>query len=256
MINDISHGPVALVTGASGGIGGAICRRLVADGYRLAVTDIVAGPLDAIVEEFGADRAVAFVADLLDEEAVTGLPARVHEEFGRLDVLVNNAGVRKITPFDQLPSAEWRTTLEIDLVAPALLAANALPLMLAQGGGRIVNIASFAGLSAVRGRAAYGAAKAGLISLTKAIALEFGAQGVRVNAIAPGIIETAMTSHVFASAELQRHVAEVVPNGRPGTPDDIADAVSFLASDRSDYVNGVVLPVDGGWLAGQGAARL
>lgn len=149
-----------------------------------------------------------------------------------------------------LDPAEWRRTLDINLTAPYVLSRAAIPAMLEHGRGKIVNIASLAGLTAVRGRAAYGAAKAGLIMLTRTIALEFGHQGIWCNALAPGVIETPMTSHVLQSPEMTSTVRAITPVGRAGQPDEVARSVIFLAGPDSDYINGVTIPIDGGWSTG------
>ena len=248
--------PVAIVTGAAGGIGGSICERLYADGFRLAVTDVDVERLDAVADQYDSDRVAVFAVDLLDEGEVVALPERVRERFGRIDVLVNNAGARAITQISSLTGDEWRSTLEVNLVAPALLATSTIQIMKLQGNGRIVNIASLAGISAFKGRSAYGASKAGLESFTRSIAIEYGAQGIRANAIAPGMVQTAMQAHLFKHEGTSEHVADLVPNGTPASPENIASTVSFLANAESDYLNGTTITIDGGWSAGQHMFRL
>lgn len=243
-------GRVVLVTGAAGGIGAALCRSLVGAGARVALADVDEAALDRTVEELGPGPAAPFVVDLGSDDGTAALPGRVLEVFGRLDVLVNNAGIRRITPMADLEPAEWRRTLDINLTAPYVLSRVAIPAMLQHGRGKIVNIASLAGLTAVRGRAAYGAAKAGLVMLTRTIALEFGHQGIWCNALAPGVIETPMTSHVLQSPEMTSTVRAITPVGRAGQPDEVARSVIFLAGPDSDYINGVTIPIDGGWSTG------
>ncbi|MFG2657342.1 SDR family NAD(P)-dependent oxidoreductase [Streptomyces sp. NPDC048425] len=241
---------VAVVTGAAGGIGVGICRALLDAGARVALADVDADGLDRAVEELGDARAVPFVVDLGDDEQTAGLPERVRDHFGGLDVLVNNAGIRQVTEIADLTPSEWRRTLDINLVAPFVLIRAVLPGMVEQGRGKIVNIASLAGLTAVRGRAAYGAAKAGLIMLTRSVAIEFGSRGIWCNAVAPGVVETPMTSSFFQDPAVTESLVQVTPVGRWGRPKDIAAPVIFLAGRASDFINGVTVPADGGWTAG------
>lgn len=243
-------GRVVLVTGAAGGIGTALARSLVAAGAGVALADVDEAGLRRSVDQAGGGHAEPFLVDLASDDETAALPARVVEHFGRLDVLVNNAGIRKITPMADLGPEEWRRTLDINLTAPYVLSRAAIPAMLGNGRGKIVNIASLAGLTAVRGRAAYGAAKAGMIMLTRTIALEFGHQGIWCNALAPGVIETPMTSHVLRSPEMTGTVRAITPVGRAGQPDEVAQSVIFLAGPDSDYINGVTIPIDGGWSTG------
>ncbi|MFA3878016.1 SDR family NAD(P)-dependent oxidoreductase [Streptomyces sp. MMCC 100] len=241
---------VAVVTGAAGGIGLAVCRALLDAGARVALADVDADGLDRAVEELGGERAAAFVVDLSDDEQATDLPRRVRDHFGALDILVNNAGVRQVTDILDLTPAEWRRTLDINLVAPFVLVHAALPGMVAQGRGKIINVASLAGLTAVRGRAAYGASKAGLAMLTRSVAVEFGGRGIWCNAVAPGVVETPMARGFFQDGALTETLVQVTPMGRWGQPEDIAAPVVFLAGGESDFINGAVVPADGGWTAG------
>ncbi|MFF0488633.1 SDR family NAD(P)-dependent oxidoreductase [Nocardia sp. NPDC004068] len=248
-------GEVALVTGAAGAIGGAICRALRASGAVVALTDIDARALERTAAELGGEVEI-FPADLTDDAQTEALPARVRKRFGRLDILVNNAGARQIAPMLDIEPAVWRHTLEVDLVAPFVLSRAAIPGMIEQGRGKIVNIASMAGLAAFRDRAAYSAAKAGLIMLTKVTAVECGGRGIWCNAVAPGVVETPMTSSFFESDEMTASIRANTPMGRWCRPDEIASPVVFLSSAASDFVNGTVVPVDGGWTAGYVGAEL
>jgi len=246
-------GDVALVTGAAGGLGRAICRALHDAGARVALVDIDKKSLDEAVTELGGgERIAGFAADLTDDDETAGLPDRVREHFGSLQILVNNAGVRQIAPLLEVTPAEWRRTLDVDLTAPFALSRAALPGMLEQGRGKIVNIASMAGHLAFQNRAAYCAAKAGVIMLTKTITLEYGGQGIWCNAVAPGVIETPMTSAYFQSEEMAASIRANAPMARWGQPAEIAEPVVFLSGPGSDYVNGTTLFVDGGWTAGKG----
>ncbi|MCE0762075.1 SDR family oxidoreductase [Pseudonocardia kujensis] len=247
------NGKVALVTGAVGGIGQAICAALRDTGARLALADLDKTALDETVDGLGPGAdAAAFDVDLADDEQTTALPDRVRRHFGGLDVVVNNAGVRPIAPLLELSPAEWRKTLDIDLTAPFVLARAAIPGMLEQGRGKIINIASMAGQLAFQDRAAYCAAKAGLIMLTKTITLEYGARGIWCNAVAPGVVETPMTRAYFRSEQMRASIRANAPMERWAQPEEIARPVVFLSGTDSDYVNGTTLFVDGGWTAGKG----
>ncbi|MFI6085052.1 SDR family NAD(P)-dependent oxidoreductase [Streptomyces sp. NPDC051217] len=244
-------GPVAVVTGAAQGIGRRVAEVLAGEGYALALADIV-HPVDtlAAVRAAGAE-AVAVVGDVASEEYVTRLADQVHGAFGRVDVLVNNAGVSLLVPAEETTADQWRRVLEVNLTGPFLLSRAVGRLMLAAGGGSIVNIASIAGLHGVSDRAAYNASKHGLIGLTRTLAGEWGGRGVRVNAVCPGWVKTEMDAADQASGGYtDGDIVERVPMGRFAAPDDIAQAVAFLADPaRSGFVNGTALPVDGGWTA-------
>ncbi|BBF99376.1 MULTISPECIES: SDR family NAD(P)-dependent oxidoreductase [Pseudonocardia] len=249
----VLEGRVALVTGACGGLGRAISARLRAAGARVALSDLDKSALDSAVHELGSGDDVApFALDLTDDARAEALPDRVRDRFGRLDVLVNNAGTRQVAPILELTPTQWRGTLDIDLTAPFVLSRAAIPGMIDQGHGKIVNIASMAGHIAFGDRAAYCAAKAGVIMLTRTIAYEFGSRGIWCNAIAPGVVETPLTSEYFRSDEMTRTIRTNAPMGRWGQADEIAGPVLFLSGPDSDYVNGTTLFADGGWTAGKG----
>ncbi len=245
-------GQVALVTGAAGGIGQSICRTLRDAGARVALVDVDKEALDAVADEWSGDDVTTIAADLTDDDETAGLPERVRAQLGGLDILVNNAGVRQILPLLELSPADWRRTLDVDLTAPFVLSRAAIPGMVEQGRGKIVNIASMAGHMAFHNRAAYCTAKAGLMMLTKTVTMEFGAQGIWCNAVAPGVVETPMTSAYFRSEQMAASIRASAPMERWGQPDEIARPVLFLAGPDSDYVNGTTLFADGGWTAGKG----
>ncbi|MFT4201282.1 SDR family NAD(P)-dependent oxidoreductase [Gordonia sp. (in: high G+C Gram-positive bacteria)] len=250
-------GKVALVTGAAGAIGIELCRSLRAAGARVAMTDLSAEGLERRSDELdGGDDLATFVADLTDDGANAQLPGRVVERFGSLDILINNAGARGVKPLLDIEPSEWRSTVDIDLTAPFVLSRAAIPIMAEQGRGKIVNIASMAGLAAFRDRAAYSAAKAGVIMLTKVIAVEYGERGIWCNAVAPGVVETPMTAGFFADEDSTSSIRANTPMRRWCQPDEIADPVLYLAGPDSDFVNGVVIPIDGGWTAGYVGAEL
>ncbi len=235
--------PVAVVTGAAQGIGRRIAEVLAEAGYQLAVFDLHPVP--------GFDDAVQVVGNVTDEAAVAVLDEAVHEAYGRVDVLVNNAGIACISPAEQTPTSLWRQVLEVNLTGPFLLCQAFGRRMLARRSGSIVNIASVAGLAGVADRSAYNTSKHGLIGLTRTLAVEWGGRGVRVNAVCPGWVKTPMDDAsqgegAYGDADITDHV----PLGRFASPDDVAQAVAFLAdTSRSGFVNGTALSVDGGWYA-------
>ena len=250
-------GRVAFVTGAAGGIGRAIADRLAANGASIVVADVNAEGAEAVAASL--PRAMAAIVDIRDETAIDCAVERTVERFGRLDILVNNAGVNTLAhrvDVDAFPTEEWHRIIGIDLDGLFLMSRGALKPMLAGGhGGRIINIGSVVGLAAMRLQSPFVAAKAGIIHLTRSMALELGPRGVLTNAVAPGSVMTEGTKQLFygeggkfhdKAAAFMRHV----PLGRPGSPAEIAEAVLFLSSPESSYINGQILTVDGGWTAG------
>jgi NAD(P)-dependent dehydrogenase (short-subunit alcohol dehydrogenase family) len=247
-------GRVAIVTGAANGLGRAIAEALHREGASLALVDVDADGLERAAGELRADGAELepIVADLADADRVRAIPGAVAARFDRIDILVNNAGVRDVYGVEDLPLDRWRRTLDINLTAPFLLSQGVVPYMRRQGQGRIVNIASVAAELAFKNRSAYNASKAGVVALTKSLALELAADGICCNAIAPGIIETSLNRHYFDEEPLRSTIVANTPAGRWGQPPEIAGPVVFLCSDAASFVNGVTIPVDGGWLAGKG----
>ena len=232
--------PVAIVTGAAQGIGLRIAEILEAAGHRLALFDRRPVP--------GFPDAVHHVGDVTDEASVAAFSQAID---GRVDVLVNNAGIACISPAEQTPAELWRRVIDVNLTGPFLLCQAFGRRMLAAGTGSIVNIASVAGLSGVADRSAYNASKHGLIGLTRTLAVEWGGRGVRVNAVCPGWVKTPMDdASQGEGAYGDTDITDHVPMGRFASPDDIAQAVAFLADPvRSAFINGVALSVDGGWFA-------
>lgn len=238
---------VALVTGAARGIGLAVARRFLAEGWRVGLLDIDAPALHRAVAALALpDRTVALECDVADEAQVASAVGRLHERFGRIDALVNNAGVAVFKPMLQTTADEWTRVIAVNLTGPFLCTQACAPLMLRTGGGSVVNIASISGMRASLLRVAYGTSKAGLIHLTKQQAAELGNVGIRVNAIAPGPVDTAMAKDVH-TADIRADYHDAIPLNRYGTEDEIASGVWFLCSDAASYVNGQTLAVDGGF---------
>ena len=237
---------VALVTGAARGIGLASAQWFLDHGYAVALLDIDAATLDAAAAQLAcAERVLALHADVRNPAQVSAALAAVDARFGRLDALVNNAGIAVFKPLLQTGFDEWRDVMATNLDGPFLCTQAAAPLML-RGGGAVVNIASISGLRASTLRVAYGTSKAALIHLTKQQAAELGDVGIRVNCIAPGPVDTAMAKLVH-SAEIRRDYHDSIPLGRYGTPEEIAAGIGFLCSDAASYINGQTLAVDGGF---------
>jgi NAD(P)-dependent dehydrogenase (short-subunit alcohol dehydrogenase family) len=244
-------GRVAIVTGAAQGIGKRTAELLAERGYDLALSDL-RSPSDTLraVTSLGAE-AIELLGDISDEVAVFRFAATVRERWGRADVLVNNAGISMIAPAEDLTAADYRRVLEVNLVAPFLLAKAFGPMMLSQRSGCIINVSSIAGLVGVADRAAYNASKHGLIGLTRTLATEWGGRGVRVNAVCPGWVKTEMDlADQAGGSYTDADITGRVPMARFATPDDIAKAIAFLADPQeSAFINGHALAVDGGWTA-------
>ena len=242
--------PVAVVTGSARGIGLAIARQFLADGHRVALLDIDAPGLAATrasVEGFDdEDRVIAIECDVAIPAHVTRAFDAIVARFGRIDSLVNNAGIAVFKPILETTYDEWSRVLDVNLGGAFLCSQAAAPVMLRTGGGSIVNIASISGLRASTLRVAYGTSKAALIHLTKQQAAELGNVGIRVNAIAPGPVDTAMAKQVH-TAEIRADYHAAIPLSRYGTEDEIADAVMFLCSNAARYINGQTIAVDGGF---------
>lgn len=251
------NGKVALVTGAARGIGRAIADALAANGAVVAYTDV--DRESAAEAASGVNGASAMTLNVTDEAQVRQVMERLVAEHGSLDILINNAGTNTIdyrVTIDDFPRSEWDRLLAVDLTGVFSMSGAAARTMLRQKtGGRIVNIASVVGLVPLRLQCAFAAAKAGVINLTRAMAIELGGKGILVNCVAPGSILTDGTRQLFYGEngkfkDSVRRLLDHVPLDRPGTPEEVANAVLFLAAPESSYVNGAVLTVDGGWTAG------
>ena len=238
-------GQVALVTGASRGIGRAIALALAAEGAAVAVNYASsADAAEAVVKEIvdAGGEAIAVGANVGDFDAVTDMFAAVMEKWGRIDVLVNNAGITRDTLILRMKPQDWQSVIDLNLSGVFWCTKAATKIMMKQRSGRIINITSVVGISGNAGQANYSAAKAGVIGLTKSTARELAARGITVNAVAPGFIETKMTADLNAEPILAQ-----IPLGRMGQPEEIAGAVRFLAADpAAAYITGQVLNVDGG----------
>ena len=238
---------VALVTGAARGIGLAVAKRFLAEGWRVALLDIEGALLrDAVAGLARPDATMALPCDVSDAAAVAGAIAAVGARFGRLDALVNNAGVAVFAPLMETSDADWNRVLAVNLTGPFLCTKAAVPLMREHGGGAIVNITSISAVRASTLRSAYGTSKAGLAHLTKQLAVELASLGIRVNGVAPGPVDTAMAKEVH-SPEIRADYHDAIPLNRYGLEEELAEAVFFLCSDRASYITGQILAVDGGF---------
>jgi len=238
---------VAVVTGAARGIGLAISKKFLEEGYRIAILDIDQKTLSQTMkQDFDTNNVLGLECDVAEPDQVDQSVNRVVEEFGRIDVLVNNAGIAEFKPMLETTYEEWSRILAVNLNGPFICTQACAPFMLKNEGGSIVNIASISGLRASTLRIAYGTSKAALMHLTKQQAAELGNKGIRVNAIAPGPVDTAMAKKVH-TADIRSDYHDVIPLNRYGLEEEIADAVWFLCSDSASYINGQIIAADGGF---------
>jgi NAD(P)-dependent dehydrogenase (short-subunit alcohol dehydrogenase family) len=241
---------VAVVTGAAQGIGRAVAQALAKHGYALALNDL-RSPVETVADVRGVSETIELIGDISNENLALNFGEQVKSKWGRVDVLVNNAGISSISPAENVSITQFRRVLEVNLLAPFLLCRVFGLMMLAHRSGSIINIASIAGLVGIADRVAYNASKHGLIGLTRTLAAEWGGRGVRCNAICPGWVKTPMdVADQVRSGYTDADITDRVPMGRFASPEDIAAAVSFLADpDQSGFVNGQAIAVDGGWTA-------
>ncbi len=238
---------VAVVTGAARGIGLAVARRFLGDGYGVALLDIDAETLARTAAALVPGESVLGIeCDVAEPRQVQAAIDRAAARFGRIDALVNNAGIAVFKPILETTYEEWARVIAVNLTGPFLCTQACAPVMLANGGGAVVNIGSISGLRASTLRVAYGTSKAALMHLTKQQAAELGERGIRVNAVAPGPVDTAMAREVH-TPDIRADYHDAIPLNRYGSEDEIAAAVAFLCSDAASYVNGQTLAVDGGF---------
>lgn len=237
------EGRVAVVTGAASGIGRATAARLTSDGFRVAVLDM---------DPASEDVELTVRADVTNPADVDRAFTQILSNFGRIDVLVNNAGITgsaKATACHETPIDEWDRVLAVNVRGPFLCTRAALPAMLQQRTGHVITIASIAGLVAFPGRCAYTTSKGAAVQFTKSLAVDYASAGIRANAVCPGMVETPMTQWRLDVPELRAQVESKIPLGRVAKPDEIADAIALLASDRLIYMTGHAFVLDGGWTA-------
>lgn len=236
-------GKNALITGASGGIGGEIAKRLHAAGATVAISGTRLAPLEALASELG-DRVHVLTCNLSDFEAVDALPKQAAEAMGSVDILVNNAGITRDNLFMRMSDDEWQSVIDVNLTATMKLCKGVLRGMMKARWGRIVNISSVVGATGNPGQGNYAASKAGMVGMSKSLAYEVASRGITVNTVAPGFIATAMTDKL--NDEQKSNILTQIPAGRMGDPEEIAAAVLYLASAESGYVTGTTLHVNGG----------
>ncbi|MER3413996.1 MAG: 3-oxoacyl-[acyl-carrier-protein] reductase [Armatimonadota bacterium] len=238
------EGRVAIVTGASRGIGRAIARELAGAGASVACLSSKQGGCSSLVAEIGENRAADFACDNADVSAIEATVQGVVDRFGTVHILVNNAGVARDALLMRMSVEAWDEVMNVNLRAAFVFTKACSRPMIRERWGRIVNISSIVGLSGQAGQVNYAASKAGLVGFTRSVAKELGSRGITCNAVAPGFIETDMTENL--PAEVREHVLSSAPLGRLGMPEDVARVVRFLASDDSGYITGQTVVVDGG----------
>ncbi len=236
-------GKTALVTGASGGIGGEIAKALHAAGATVGLSGTRVEPLEALAKELG-ERAHVLPCNLSDAEAVDALAKQAIEAMGSVDILVNNAGITRDQIFMRMSDEEWQSVLDVNLTSTMRLCRGVMRPMMKARWGRIINISSIVGATGNPGQANYAASKAGMVGLTKSIAYEVASRGITANAVAPGFIATAMTDKL--TDDQKEKINGQIPAARMGAPGEIAAAVLYLASDEAGYVTGTTLHVNGG----------
>lgn len=243
-------GKIALITGAASGIGHGIAQAFAAHNSKVVLVDrdVVRGKEIADALNAAGSPSLFVAADVTREEDVKHAVAAGEAHFGGVDILVNSAGIAKLQPTDEMSFEDWRATVAVNLDATFLLARECIRLMKRKGGGAIVNIASMHGFVGFANHAAYTASKGGVVNLTRTLAIEFARQGIRVNAVCPGVILTPLVQNA-ASTELLAQLADEHPIGRLGRVDEVAKAVLFLASDDASFITGASLLVDGGYTA-------
>jgi NAD(P)-dependent dehydrogenase (short-subunit alcohol dehydrogenase family) len=252
------QGKSVIVTGAASGVGHAAARQYADAGARVALLDWDGARVEEVAARLceGGARAVAHQVDISDDDHVAEVVARVRHDLERIDVLFNNAGVGPseaarypMANVVETPSSAWDDILRINLKGPALVSRHVIPHLVEMGGGSIVNNSSINGLVAIRGADAYTASKGGLIALTRAMAAEWGAYGIRVNCLCPGPIDTPMNAPYLGDADRIASMTARIPLGRVATADEVAALAMFVSSEAASYLSGAIIPIDGGWTA-------
>lgn len=246
-------GKVALITGGGSGIGAATARLMAAGGAQVVVADLVAARAQAVAAEVGG---TALGVDVADRAQVETMVADAVARHGRLDVLVNNAGIGIFGRTPDVDPAEWDRVVAINLHAVFYACRAAIPHLIADGGGAIVNTASISGLAGDYGFSAYNAAKAAVINYTRTLAIDHARDNVRVNALCPGLIATPLTAAAKELPGLEAHWHDQIPMSRAGTPEEMAEVIAFLASDAASYMTGSIVVADGGQTAWTGQPNL
>ncbi len=241
---------VAVVTGAGMGIGAAIAARLARDGCAVVIADLNTQAAQDTAQKLQGEgrEARARAMNVGDADSIAAGFETVAKRYGRCDILVNNAGIAKTIPFIEYPLDHWHQVMAVNVTGSMLCGQHAARMMLPRGGGRLINLSSVAGLRATAGRTAYGTSKGAVVGLTRQMAIELAPHGITVNGIAPGPIDTPLTRELHSDISRQNYL-RATPAGRYGVPEEIAGAISFLASDDASYVTGHILPVDGGFMA-------
>jgi 3-oxoacyl-[acyl-carrier protein] reductase len=244
-MTELLKGKVAVVTGGGRGIGESISRKLAGEGASIAICDVMLDNAQKVAEELSklGAKSLAYAVNVTDGAQVAEVCKKIVADFGKVDILVNNAGITRDNLLLRMSEADWDLVLDVNLKGAFLFSKGLMPSLMRQGSSAIVNIASIVGVMGNPGQANYSASKAGMIGLTKTLAKEYAKRGVRVNAVAPGFIQTAMTDKL--TEDQKKMQTDYIGLGRLGQPDDVANTVLYLASDLSSYVTGQVIAVDG-----------
>jgi meso-butanediol dehydrogenase/(S,S)-butanediol dehydrogenase/diacetyl reductase len=238
-------GKVAIITGGASGIGKAMAETFLDEGAAVVVTDVAEDAGEAVAEELGCEFERC---DVSDYDEVTAVVDGVADDHGHLDVMVNNAGIASETSVEEMELEEWETVIDVDLDGVMHGTKAAVP-HLKESDGCIINTASIYGLVGGKGAASYSAAKGGVVNFTEQVAIDYADEGVRVNCICPGFVETPMTEDLLETEQFYNYVKNNTPMDRPAQPEEIAPLVAFLASDQAGYMTGANVPIDGGWTA-------